>query len=102
LTYNTNFVLILHYRKELKMTLSVRANLSTQDIDGELVILDKDNSQIHQLNSVASIIWEHIESGLDVNAISEQLINCFDIDEITARTDLDKVLKQLKELKLLT
>jgi len=83
------------------MTLSVRANLSSQNIDGELVILDKDSSQIHQLNSVASVIWQHIESGLDVNAISEQLVSCFDIDEATARTDLNKVLQQFKELQLL-
>ena len=38
------------------MSLSVRESLSSQDIDGELVILDKDNGQIHQLNSVASAI----------------------------------------------
>lgn len=83
------------------MNLSVRANLSTQDIDGELVILDKDNGQIHQLNPVASTIWQHIEAGLDIKAISEQLTQCYDIDEATAKADLDKVLQQFKELKLL-
>lgn len=84
------------------MNLSVRTNLSTQEIDGELVILDKDNGQIHQLNSVASTIWKYIESGLDIQAISEQLIQSFEIDEATAKNDLDKILQQFKEQKLLT
>ena len=83
------------------MNLSVRENLSSQKIDGELVVLDKDNDQIHQLNSVASAIWQYIESGLDINAITEQLIQTYDIDEATAKTDLAKVLQQFKELKLL-
>lgn len=83
------------------MNLSVRANLSTQEIDGELVIADKDNGQIHQLNPVASVIWQHIKSGLDVNAIVEQLVQFYGIDEATAKADLDKVLGQFKELKLL-
>lgn len=84
------------------MNLSVRTNLSTQEIDGELVILDKDNDQIHQLNSVASAIWKYIESGLDIQAISERLIQSFEIDEATAKNDLDKILQQFKEQKLLT
>lgn len=83
------------------MTLSVRENLSSQEIDGELVILDKDNGQIHQLNSVASTIWQYIESGLDIPAISEQLTQYYEIDGATAKADLDKVLQQFKELKLL-
>lgn len=83
------------------MNLSIRANLSTQEIDGELVIADKDNGQIHQLNPVASVIWQHIKSGLDVNAIAEQLVQFYGIDEDTAKADLDKVLGQFKELKLL-
>ena len=88
-------------RKELEMSLSVRENLSSQEIDGELVVLDKDNGQIHQLNSVAGAIWQYIESGLDINAITEQLIQTYDIDEATAKTDLAKVLQQFKELKFL-
>jgi len=83
------------------MNLSIQANLSTQKIDGELVILDKGNGQIHQLNSVASFIWQHIEDGLDISVITKQLVESFDIDELTAKTDLDKILQQFEELKLI-
>ena len=83
------------------MNLSIQANLSTQNIDGELVILDKGNGQIHQLNSVASLIWQQIEDGLDVSAITKKLVESFDIDELTAETDLDKILQQFEELKLI-
>lgn len=83
------------------MNLSVRANLSTQNIDGELVVLDKDNGQIHHLNTVASFIWRQIEAGLGVESIIKELIVSFDVDEATAKTDLDNVIQQFTELKLL-
>jgi len=84
------------------MSLSVRANLSTQEIDGELVILDKINDQIHQLNPVASYIWQQIVSGLELNEILEQLINTYNVERSAAQTDLDKVIQQFKDLNLLT
>lgn len=83
------------------MNLSVRENLNSQEIDGELVILDKDNGKIHQLNAVASTIWQYIETGLDLNAISNKLVEAYEIDEVTAKADLKKVLQQFKELKLI-
>jgi len=83
------------------MTLSIRASLSTQNIDGELVILDKDNGQIHQLNSVASFIWQRLEKQNGVEAIINQLIEAFDVDEATAKTDVDKAIQQFKSLNLI-
>jgi len=83
------------------MTLSIRANLSTQNIDDELVILDKDNGQIHQLNSVASFIWQLLEKQGGVEAIINQLIEAFDVDETTAKTDVDKAIQQFKSLNLI-
>jgi len=84
------------------MNLSIRANLSTQEIDGERVILDKDNGQIHQLNGAASLIWQQIEAGSDSSLILQELTKQFEIDEATAKADLDKVLQQFKDLELLT
>ncbi len=83
------------------MNLAVRANLNTQQIDGELVILDKENGQIHQLNSVASFIWQQMEVSSGFEAIVKKLIQFYDIDMVTAKADLDKVVQQFKDLKLL-
>ena len=83
------------------MNLSIRANLSTQEIDGELVILDKDKGQIHQLNQVASIIWQQIEKGLNKAEIQQHLIKTFEIDTETANKDLEKTVQQFKDLQLL-
>ncbi len=83
------------------MNLVIRANLSSQQIDGELVILDKDNGQIHQLNSVASLIWQQLEAGLSVDAIVKKLTQFYEVDVAMAKADLDKVLQQFKDLELL-
>ena len=84
------------------MRLSVRENLSSQKVDGELVILDKDNGQIHQLNSVASYIWLQIEAGSELNEILERLISVYEIENSIAQADLENVIQQFKDLELLT
>jgi len=96
-----NFVLIYHYWEGLQMNLAVRANLSSQEIDGELVILDKENGQIHQLNPVASFIWQQLELGLNDTVIVEKLVQFYDIEKTAARVDLDTILKQFTDLKLI-
>jgi len=41
----------------------VRAeNIITQDVDGEALILNNHGAEIHQLNDVASVIWNYCDS----------------------------------------
>ncbi len=83
------------------MRLTIRPTLSLQHIDGELVILDKENDKIHQLNEVAHFIWQQLEAGSDFEEVLKQLITEYDIDEQVAKTDLTNIIRQFEDLKLI-
>ncbi len=81
-----------------------REGLSLQEVEGELVILDAANQKIHQLNPAASVVWRSIEdkSAVDWDHALAALLDHFDVAEESAREDLEKLLKNFVELKLLT
>jgi hypothetical protein len=80
-----------------------REGLTLQEVEGELVILDQANHRIHQLNPVATAVWSTIEEQQSVRrdkalaAILEQ----FDVASEQASTDLEHLLQQFVELKLI-
>lgn len=79
-----------------------RPDLTFEESDGELVVLDKDGGTVHQLNRSAALIWRGLSEGLDTDDIAEMLAGAFDIDEKTAIADVKTTIAQLSELRLLS
>lgn len=86
------------FDKELK--LNRRRDLREGTLEGETVILDRTNGQIHHLNATASFVWRHGD-GLSSKAIAERLAQAFQIDPISAETDVVGLLGELKTMNLL-
>ena len=80
-----------------------RDGLTLQEVDGELVILHKKRGKIHQLNPAASVIWQTIaEHGELIPATAlAAMTKSFDVDPETAATDLETLIQQFIELKLI-
>jgi hypothetical protein len=62
---------------------------------GETVILNREEGGRHQLNRTASFIWDCCERHGD-NFITNRLMDAYEIDSVTARRDVEKVLSQLQ------
>ena len=84
--------------KELK--LNKRRDLSERTVEGETVLLDRANGQIHHLNATAAYIWKQCE-GLSSKAIAERLAQTFQIDPRSAETDVVALLGEMNAMKLL-
>jgi len=82
---------------------SPREGLTLQEVDGELVILDQSNEKIHQLNPAATAVWRTIDATASVSpAVAlKALLDNFDVDKDAASADVDTLLTQFVELKLL-
>jgi len=83
------------------MPYRVKQGLIAQSVDGELLILNREQEKIHQLNPVASFIWNN----LDGQTTNEQLLMAitkkYKVDQGVASHDLESLLKELSDLHLI-
>ena len=78
-----------------------RTNVNSRTVEGETVVLDRSNKQIHQLNQTASYIWERCDGVSTLQAIAQQLAETFAVDGETAIRDVTAVVVQFHALHLL-
>lgn len=78
-----------------------KPDLTVEESDGELIVLDKDGGKVHQLNHSAALIWQGLSDGLGTDDIAALLTSAFDIDRQSAISDVKSTIAQLLELDLL-
>ena len=77
-----------------------RPDLNERTSEGETLILDRINGQIHHLNSTASYVWKQCD-GSSAEVIAEKLVQAFQIDLATAERDVDVLLREMSIMNLL-
>ena len=80
--------------------LKKRTDLIQSQVDEELLILDMQNNQIHQLNATASYVWNEFDGRKSPVELSIAFANHFGIDIETAKNDVEQVISMLKSLNL--
>jgi len=82
------------------MTYLIKPGLSVQPTGDESIILDKNNQQIHQLNQVATFIWNALSQGQD--EIPRLVSQHFHVNISNARHDYEHLISELLEKKLIS
>ena len=80
--------------------MKLRADLAIENVDGELIVLDKRAGKVHQLNSSASFVWNCLSDGLAIDKIALMLSETYDIEPENALYDVRTALAQFKDLAL--
>jgi hypothetical protein len=75
--------------------------LSVRDIEGEVVIVDRETQRIHQLNSTASFVWNRLTGDCDVVRLARELSHRFDVEESAALADVQRLIAEFRALRLL-
>ena len=85
------------------MTIPVkrRDGLILRKVQQDLLLLDTEFNQIHQLNETASFIWENWEQVPDPVEIARLLAQKFDVEEQVVLNDVSAIVGRLQELNLL-
>jgi hypothetical protein len=78
-----------------------RQDLGTETVDGELIVLDKQNGKVHQLNRTASQVFVRMTDGASRGTIIKELTGTYDVPEEMAKRDVDRITSQFRELQLL-
>ena len=77
-----------------------RPDLAIENVDGELIVLDKAAGKVHQLNSSASFIWICLTDGLDIDETVLMFSETFDVDPAAALSDVQTALTEFESLGL--
>ena len=77
-----------------------RPDLAIENVDGELIVLDKAAGKVHQLNSSASFIWICLSDGLSIDETVLMFSEAFDVEPATALSDVQTALAEFEKLAL--
>ncbi len=70
--------------------------------DGEAVIVSPEDSTLHTLNPVGTLIWEAADGRTALQAIIGRVCEAFEVDRATAARDATIFVEQLSQRGLLT
>lgn len=79
----------------------VSKDVLTAHLEGEAVLLHLKTKRYFRLNETGAVVWKGLEGGLSLGAIVAQLVKDFDVDAVTARAEVERVLGELRERELL-
>jgi hypothetical protein len=78
------------------MAYTVDANRVTWDeIDGETLIINVETGYYFSLDGVGSLVWRMLTEGLDERDMVARIVSEYDVDEATARDDLQALIAAL-------
>ena len=77
-----------------------RTDLAIENVDGELIVLDKAAGKVHQLNSSASFVWKCLGDGLATDEIAVMLSEAFDVEPESALSDVRAAIVSFEDLAL--
>lgn len=78
-----------------------RADVTSRDVNGELLILDRRLEQVHQLNSTACYIWLRCDGNTTVAELVASMADDFGLQIEDVKNDVMQIISQFRLLQLL-
>ncbi len=78
-----------------------RPDLSTYDIDDELLIYDERSGDTHCLNGTARFIWDRCNGHRDAEAVAADLADVYDVPMSEASSYVESLIAELLTRRLL-
>jgi hypothetical protein len=86
----------------VKPGLALDPDISWQDVDGEVVILDSRGLKYYTVNESAVPLWRLLTGGTTRDAMVELLTTTHEVERSRVEQDVDLFLDQLRTKKLLS
>lgn len=74
--------------------------LAWREIEGEIVIISPEDSQVHELNETAALIWKCADGAQTVEQIAEGVAAHYDVSPETALADVAELIAHFWEKQL--
>lgn len=83
------------------VTLRRTGEVLVSEVDGEVVMLDRESDVYYGLNEVGAHIWEQLEEPRSVDELEESTAEAFDVSRVRCREDIQEFLTDLLESDLI-
>ena len=87
---------------DLNSIVSHRKDIDTTDLDGEKVMMDLEKGQYFALNSVASRIWEVIQSPISINQVVDTLLEEYEVEREECEKSVLEFVQGLEHASLIS
>ncbi|MHB1347477.1 MAG: PqqD family protein [Candidatus Humimicrobiaceae bacterium] len=81
--------------------MKINEKIIAREIQGETVILNKENGDYFSLNLVGTDIYNNIIKGLETEDIISELLKKYKVDSDTLRIDIASLIFKLKEKRII-
>ncbi len=76
--------------------------IASRNNDGSIVAMKVDDSDLfYKITGVATTVWTHLENGLTLEEITNQVMDEFDVAEDILKSDIDKFIIELKKFNII-
>ena len=79
-----------------------RDEVVSKVIDGEAIVINLSNGIYYSMDKVAAIVWDLIDRQVSVQTIVDEVASRYDVAPAQAATDVEKLVGQLVEEKLIS
>lgn len=80
----------------------VPGSIRWRQLVDELVLLDVNANQYFTLDEVGACVWERLRAGESFDQVVAAVVAGWEVDVVTARADLERLVDELVEAGLLT
>jgi len=86
----------------MAQTIEISSEVLTQELDGETVILDLKSESYFGLDEVGTRIWQLLQEQKDLQTITANMLDEYDVEEKQLEEDIQTLISQLDKAGLIT
>ncbi len=76
---------------------AVRQQVTARQVGPDKVVLNLSSGTFVTLNEVGAFLWDRIDGRRDLQAILDELLAEYEVDEPTARADVGRIVEELRK-----
>lgn len=76
------------------------AGLKLQVIEGEAIVLDRENERVHQLNGVGTFILQRCDGSRTPAEVAAEVVERYEVSDARAREDVSELLGRMRTLAI--
>jgi hypothetical protein len=80
----------------------VREDLAVVEIDGEAVVYDEHNDDLHHLNPTATVIFGLFDGTATIREMSKDISEAFEVPAVEVEMQVRALLRQFRKVGLMT